>query len=165
VNNLSFCNAYENGLRRTVSFLQSRGVDRDAAADVAQWAWIRGWERLEMLRDDSVLLSWINAIAWNRYRYLARSSRNEQPLPETYQGKSEFNWAALEVRRILQNCLPDHRTLFEAQLLGYTPREIGKKLGISETAVRIRMLRARRSVRSMLRKERPAALRSIAQAA
>ena len=52
--------------------------------------------------------------------------------------------------RILENCSPHHRNLFEAQLLGYTTREIGEKLGISETAVRVRMLRARRSVRSML---------------
>ncbi len=145
-----FSKAYETGLRRTISFLQSRGVERDAAADVGQWAWIRGWERLELLRDDSVVLSWINAIAWNRYRYIARSRHLEEPLTDVNHGKCESNLAAIDVHRILETCQPHHRTLFEAHLLGYTTREIGQRLGISETAVRVRMLRARRSVRSLL---------------
>src|SRR5690349_19614029 len=59
---------YQSAHIRTVRFLMSKGASSTIAADVAQSAWLRGWERLSQLRDPRMLLTWINTIALNEYR-------------------------------------------------------------------------------------------------
>lgn len=149
----AFAEAYESGVRRTVGFLLSWGAARDLAPDVAQWAWMHGWERLELLRNDSSVVSWVNSIAWNHYRRLRHSRRAEEPLTERSGGATEINWASVDVGRILGACSESDRALFEARLMGHTTDEIAGQLGITGTAVRLRLLRARRAVRRMLRLE------------
>jgi DNA-directed RNA polymerase specialized sigma24 family protein len=61
--------AYQRGFDRTVGFLVSRGVDRDSANEVAQAVWLRGWERLPQLRNESLVVTWVNTIrGWKRKR-------------------------------------------------------------------------------------------------
>src|ERR1700680_3274425 len=60
--------AYEAGFDRTVRFLLSRGAQRDDAVEAAQAAWARGWERVTQLRDESLVMTWVNAIAFNFLR-------------------------------------------------------------------------------------------------
>lgn len=126
-----FSEAYETGFRRTVSFLKSRGVEHDTAADVAQWAWTRGWERLAVLWNDAVVLTWVTTIAWNRYLGLLRSSRTEALIAESHADKSELNWAALDVARILQTCRPNHVTRLS--------RRFGPPMESSSPPTRIRL--------------------------
>ena len=64
-----------------------------------------------------------------------------------------MNWAMVDVGRILGACSANDRALLEARLMGHTTDEIAGQLGISGTAVRLRLLRARRTVRKMLRLE------------
>ena len=64
--------AYQRGFELTVRFLLSRGVQRDNAREVAQAAWVRAWERLSQLRDDNLVVTWVNTIALNVYRGLIR---------------------------------------------------------------------------------------------
>jgi DNA-directed RNA polymerase specialized sigma24 family protein len=149
----AFAEAYESGVRRTVGFLLSWGAARDLAPDVAQWAWMHGFERLELLRNDSSVVSWVNSIAWNHYRRLRHSRRAEEPLTERCGGATEIDWAAVDIGRILGACSESDRALFEARLMGHTTDEIAGQLGITGTAVRLRLLRARRAVRRMLRLE------------
>jgi len=52
----------------TTKFLQSRGVQTEAAPDLAQAAWVRGWECRRQLRSDSALRTWVNTVAWNLFR-------------------------------------------------------------------------------------------------
>jgi DNA-directed RNA polymerase specialized sigma24 family protein len=151
--NEAFAEAYETGVRRTVGFLLSWGAARDLAPDIAQWAWMHGWERLELLRNDSSVVSWVNSIAWNHYRRLRHSRRAEEPLTDRCGGATEMNWAMVDVGRILGACSANDRALLEARLMGHTTDEIAGQLGISGTAVRLRLLRARRTVRKMLRLE------------
>src|SRR5690606_1486872 len=74
-----FSQAYERFYSRTVRFLQSRGVGPDVAEEVAQVAWVRGWERQSQLQSDSALLPWVNSIALNSLRaYFRRQSRSPQ---------------------------------------------------------------------------------------
>src|SRR5262245_60781574 len=77
---------YQQGLNRTIRFLMSRGVEADTAPDIAQGAWVRGWERLEQLRDDRMLITWVNTIALNQYRRVIRSDRLRQALPAVDSG-------------------------------------------------------------------------------
>lgn len=139
--------AYQRGYNLTVRFLISRGVPRDMARDVAQAAWVRGWERLSQLRNESMVTTWVNAIAMNVHRTVLRSERVFQSLPEFYTGE-ETNLAAIDLHRILKFCAPRDRALLELQMQGNTAEEIARKQGVTETAIRIRLLRARRAARS-----------------
>ena len=65
-------------------------------------------------------------------------------------GKIHLDLAAIDVARILRVCRPPDRLLLEAQMQGVTAKEVAREQGLTETAVRIRFLRARRSARQAL---------------
>jgi RNA polymerase sigma factor (sigma-70 family) len=142
--------SYQEGLGRTIRFLISRGVCRDSAPDFAQAAWLRGWERLNQLRDESLLVTWINTIALNCYRRSLRSEHLQYHVLDSINSNTSLNLAAIDISRILQSCRPPDRMLLEAQMAGATAAEIGKQQGVSQTAIRIRMLRARRAARGVI---------------
>ena len=57
--------------------------------------------------------------------------------------------AAIDVARILEFFRPCDRILLQQQYMnGVTTEEIAKEQGVTETAIRIRLLRARRDARS-----------------
>jgi len=143
--------AYQKGFDLTVRFLLSRGAQREYAMEVAQGAWVRGWERLHQLRDDATVVTWVNTIALNAYRRVMRREAPSQELPEIV-SPTGIDIAAIDVHRILNYCRPSERVLFEQQMRGATTEEIARKQGVTETAIRIRLLRARRATRSRLEK-------------
>jgi DNA-directed RNA polymerase specialized sigma24 family protein len=72
-----------------------------------------------------------------------------QALPELAT-RTSVNLAAIDVSRILKICRPSDRTLLEQQMHGVTAEEIATDQGVTETAVRIRFLRARRAAKMRL---------------
>lgn len=155
--------AYQRGFNLTVRLLLSRGAARDRAREVAQAAWARGWERLPQLRNDNLVGTWVNTIALNVYRSVLRSEPCYQALPEL-STRGGVNLAAIDVARILRICRPCDRILLEQQMRGVTAQEIARKQGVTETAIRIRLLRARRAARSRVEK-RAARIRQSYKAA
>jgi len=141
---------YQTGRERTIRFLLSRGAAPGLAPDIAQSAWLRGWERLSQLRDPQMILTWINSIALNQFRRVIRVERLHQELQRSSQGNASLDLAAIDVARILGACRPPDRMLLEAQMKGVTAKEMARTHGLTETAVRIRFLRARRSARKAL---------------
>jgi DNA-directed RNA polymerase specialized sigma24 family protein len=139
--------AYQQGFVRTVRLLRSRGASMDTAEDVAQAAWLRGWQKLHQLRDDGMVVSWVNGIAINYHRRGSQDEARYQALPELC-GHIGIDLAPLDAAKILEFCRPRERMLFEQQLGGLTTKEIAKKQGVSPTAIRIRFVRARRAVRA-----------------
>jgi RNA polymerase sigma factor (sigma-70 family) len=138
--------AYQKGYSMTVRFLVSRGLAYDMAQETAQAAWAKGWERIGQLRDQSMVLTWMNSIALNIHRSHIRREPILQPLPEL-STQPRVNLAAIDVRRILTTCKRNDRLVLERHYLeGFKVQEIAKEHGWTETAVRIRLLRARRSV-------------------
>jgi RNA polymerase sigma-70 factor, ECF subfamily len=119
----------------------------DSAEDVAQAAWLQGWQKLDQLRDEGMIVSWVNAIALNYHRRGCRREARYQALPDLC-GHVGIDLAPLDTAKILKFCRPGDRILFEHQLGGLTTKEIAKKQGVSTTAIRIRLLRARRAVRA-----------------
>jgi len=139
-------NAYKKGYNLTVRFLVSRGLSYDGAQETAQAAWAKGWERLSQLRDSKMVLTWMNSIALNIHRSCIRREPFLQTLPEL-STPAKVNLAAIDVRRILQTCKKNDRLVLQRHYLeGYKVREIASAHGWTETAVRIRLLRARRAV-------------------
>jgi RNA polymerase sigma factor (sigma-70 family) len=147
MNKESYEQAYQDGLHHTLRFLLSRGVARDGAEDIAQAAWLRGWERMDQLRNDEMIFTWVNTIALNLYRRAIRQERRCQGLQDPIYSKGTMNWAAIDLSRILRFCRVPDRLLLEAQMGGSTAKEIAKEQGVSQTAIRIRLLRARRAAR------------------
>jgi DNA-directed RNA polymerase specialized sigma24 family protein len=138
-----FGQAYQEGQIHTVKFLLSRGIPKDSAADFAQSAWARGWERLDQLRDETVLVTWVNTIALNLFRKTLRKNARQEALVETAHPASGMNWAALDLARILTRCRARDRVLLQAQLEGVTAKELSERTGGTATAARLRFYRAR----------------------
>jgi DNA-directed RNA polymerase specialized sigma24 family protein len=138
-------NAYKRGYNLTVRFLVSRGLTYDGAQETAQAAWVKGWERLGQLRDANMVLTWMNSIALNIHRSCVRREPFLQTLPELAT-PPKVNLAAIDVGRILQTCKKNDRLVLQRHYLeGYKVQEIAHAHGWTETAVRIRLLRARRA--------------------
>lgn len=141
--------AYEKGYKLTVRFLSSRGLSYDSAEETAQAAWARGWEHLGQLRDSTMVVTWMNSIALNMHRTCMRRAPLLQlspAIPEVIQ-PSTVNVAAIDVKNILKTFKRNDRTvLHQYHMEGYKVKEIADAHGWSETAVRIRLFRARRAV-------------------
>jgi RNA polymerase sigma-70 factor (ECF subfamily) len=141
-----FSAGYQKGFHLTVRFLLSRGLSYELALDTAQAAWTKSWEKREQLRQPALLLTWTNSIALNIYRSLLRRESPNEALPPL-EASITLNVAAIDVERILNQCKPNDRTVIENHYIdGYKAREIAQLHGCSETAVRIRLLRARRKI-------------------
>lgn len=140
--------AYQKGFELTIRFLLSRGLPRDTASEVAQAAWVRGWERHRQLRNDDFVVTWVNTIALNVYRSLLRNeslvNREVQQIPDRVVA---IDLAAIDVGRMLRSCGSRDRILLEQYMDGFTMAEIARKHDSTETAIRIRLLRARRAAR------------------
>jgi len=138
--------AYQRGYGLTVRFLVSRGLSHDMAQEDAQAAWAKGWERLGQLRDSRMVVTWMNSIALNIHRSCVRREPLFVPLPEL-STPPKVNLASIDVRRMLETCKSKDREVLKRHYLeGYKVREIAQAHGWTETAVRIRLLRARRSL-------------------
>jgi RNA polymerase sigma-70 factor, ECF subfamily len=140
--------AYQQGFGRTVRLLRSRGASMDHAEDVAQAAWLRGWQKRDQLRDARLIATWVNAIALNYHRRRSRDEARYQALPNSEpRGHIGIDLAPLDAAKILKFCVPRDRMLFEQELNGLTTMEIARNQGVSATAIRIRLSRARRAIR------------------
>jgi len=124
-------------------FLLSKGLPLDVAEEAAQPAWTRGWERIDQLRDEEFLRTWVNAFALNMYRHLARVDGRKQPVHDRT-GEDNLNTAAIDLARLLKFCSASDRRLLLHQMYGLTTTEIAREVDASEAAVPIRLMRALR---------------------
>ena len=152
--------AYQAGFRVTVHFLISRGILGEAAGEAAQAAWARGWERLEQLRSSKMVITWVNSIALNIHRSYLRRPSFEALQDVSIPFHSDFT--SVDLARIMNICSSEERTLLKQQYLEELKiSEIASRQGCSETAARIRILRARRAVHKRLcRSIRPLAAKA-----
>jgi RNA polymerase sigma-70 factor (ECF subfamily) len=150
----SYGRIYQEAHERTIRFLLSRGVPSAMADDIAQSAWLRGWERLSQLRDERMLVTWVNTIALNQYRRAVRRQRSQQVIQEPIDGRTTaINLAAIDVAKALHLCRPPQRELLKAEMVGLTAKEIARAQGVTEQSIRLRFFRARRSAREALESE------------
>jgi DNA-directed RNA polymerase specialized sigma24 family protein len=143
-----YAEAFENGYGATRRFLLSRGAPVEDAEEIAQAAWVRGWEFREQLRDPSLVSYWVNSIARNLFRAKFRA-----PVTATLDGVEPgycMNLEALEVRRLLERCSHRDRELLLKSLEGYSAEEIAHTEGITSTGIRVRLLRIRQSLRGQM---------------
>jgi DNA-directed RNA polymerase specialized sigma24 family protein len=142
-----YAEAFQTGFGATRRFLISRGAALEDAEEIAQAAWARGWEFREQLRDPDLVSYWVNSIARNLYRARFRSAV-PVPLEHVQEPSYAFDTSPIDLRKLLEACSNRDRALLERTLQGYTAEELSEAAGISSTGIRVRLLRARQSLRA-----------------
>jgi RNA polymerase sigma factor (sigma-70 family) len=142
--------AYESGCRQTVNFLLSKGLREDEAHEKAQAAWAKGWERRFQLKESEKALSWVNTIAFNLYRTSIRKDSLHGPIHEhEISVPPEASIPALDAEKMLRRCRDNEQEILKLRYLrGYDIRDLAGRYDCTETAIRVRLLRARRSLRA-----------------
>jgi len=124
------------------------------AEDVVQETWMRAAKGLQGFRWKSALRSWVMGIALNRVRELAR--KKKRSLVEVDQ---EWELAApsvdpgipLDLNRALELLPPGFRTVLVLHdVEGFTHREIGNQLGITDGTSKSQLHGARKAMRRLL---------------
>jgi len=145
-----FAAAYRGFFHQTVNYLRASGSNAERAEELAQAAWARGWEFRDQLRDSAAVQSWVCAIARNLRHLDFRKTRTTQNLTETT-AIVQPDTRPLYLQQLLRP-LPktDRSLLLSTYINGSTSNELGAQLGISPVAVRVRVARAKSSVRKHL---------------
>jgi RNA polymerase sigma factor (sigma-70 family) len=144
-----YAEAFQNGFGATRRFLISRGAPLDEAEEIAQAAWARGWECRDQLRDPGLVSFWVNSIARNLFRARFRTPV-PVPLDQMPDPSYTFDTNSIDLQQLLERCSQRDRALLERTLEGYSAEEIAQTAGISSTGIRVRLLRARQSLRQKL---------------
>lgn len=154
----AFESEFQEGFVRTVRFLHARGAKGDLAEEIAQAAWARGWERRSQLQSSESVVSWVNGIAKNMFRNIARSFYRTEPLDASRGPCSNLNLghkaldleSAVDIQRVFDG--ENERDGLILRLFyeeGYATQEIANRMGLSAVAVRIRLCRLRRRLRDL----------------
>jgi len=137
--------AFESGYGATRRFLLAHGAPIEDAEEIAQAAWVRGWEYREQLRDAKMVNFWVNSIARNLFR-----ARFRGPVRVPIDGLNPsytMDMGTLELHRMIERCPRRDRDLLKQTLEGYSAEEISRDAGITPTGIRVRLLRIRQSLR------------------
>ena len=144
-----FAQAYSTGVRKTAYLLYSRGLGWDLAQEIAQAAWVRGWERRRQLRESGMLSTWVNSIALNLHRTERRHPWQALP-PELALPPARLD--GLEVERLLAHCSPaDRELLVQRYLENWSLSEIAlHQGGCLESTIRVHLFRAKAKLQAHL---------------
>jgi DNA-directed RNA polymerase specialized sigma24 family protein len=140
--------AYEKGRSQTENFLISRGLQVDEAKEKAQAAWARGWERRFQIKDKTKALAWINTIALNLYRSTYRKDLRHDPMFE-FPVQDEIDVSVIDLHKKLYQCKKKERQLLMLRyFLGIDIKDLANRYQCTETAMRVKLLRARKSLKT-----------------
>jgi RNA polymerase sigma-70 factor (ECF subfamily) len=122
--------------------------DREAARDAVQSAWAHAWRRLDSIRDESKIRSWLVAVAANQARDALRHHRRRGALPLTIDLPAPATEdpdraiAVIDLERVLRGLKPEDRALLALRYVGgLDSSEIATQLGLSPSGVRTRLMR------------------------
>jgi len=134
--------------------------DADAAADVTQEAFVRGWEQLPRLREATAFGGWVRTMAMNLVRDFYRRSRDSDPLDEGAplasgdSGPDERTVARAQDRAVREAVLglPEHQRVPVVMhyLEGRPVAEVADALGVPRNTVISRLSRGREALRRRL---------------
>lgn len=142
-----YARAYDEGFKKTVRFLAANGASPEIAEEVAQAAWVRGWERIGQLRHVQALTFWINSIAKNFLRNSFRRRHSSTELLETTLVTNPIESEQIDAERIFRSCSEVERQLLERYYLeGFTSHELSQEFGLSAVGVRVRLTRLKKNI-------------------
>lgn len=150
----SIWNDYHKKLHR---FIQSRVTDTSITDDILQEVIIKVHSRIDTLKDDSKIQSWLYQIARNAIIDHFRSQKQTQELPETLTNLEQdpIDKARQEIGTCLlpfiQNLPENYRqTLTLSEMEGLTQKAVAAKQGLSLPGVKARVQRGRAMIKEML---------------
>lgn len=129
--------------------------DAEVVNEAVQAAWASAWRRLGSLRDPARLRPWLMAIAANQARQVLRSARRRRgyedsvtpPAPADPGARAEL----LDLAEAVSHLESDERRLLGLRFVGgLTSEEIARELGGSASAVRGRIARIVKRLRTEL---------------
>ena len=144
-----FALAYKKGFQMSLHFIKSLGANREMAEEVAQAAWVRGWQYRRQLVDSRLVVAWVNTIAKNLFLSMIVMDRRFDELVEAAAPCTLLR--TMEAGIMMKEC-----TEFESKMLtmyyleGYTAAEIARMENLCATSVRVRLMRIRRSLRQKM---------------
>jgi RNA polymerase sigma-70 factor (ECF subfamily) len=124
--------------------------DRLAAEDLAQETLLEAWRQRHKLHDERGADRWLAAVARNVcLRWSRRRTRLDIPVAAVPEPAAEGEWD--DAPSLLAPLGPELRDLLvERYVEERTNRELAARLGISEDAVAMRLVRAKRALRDVL---------------
>ena len=145
---------YHAGLH---NFIQSRVGDAATADDILQEVFLRIHTRIDSLKENSKIQSWIYQIARNAIidHYRAHKSMEELPemltTPEPEPGDQATREIATCIIPMVQS-LPEHyrQAIMLSEIEGWTQKEVARKQGVSLSGAKSRIQRGRSMIKEML---------------
>jgi RNA polymerase sigma-70 factor (ECF subfamily) len=162
----SFFAIYDRHYSNVRRFVGAVVKDDFTADDLAQETFVRAYKSIGTLKTGSSMSPWLMQIAYNlcrdHFRKVKKSSRDAVPLDdEVLPCNTSLTEKTLE-RRQMSTCVQDKILLLpEAQrtvlllcdVFGFAQKEIAEVLAISLENVKVRLHRARKRLKSILRQD------------
>jgi RNA polymerase sigma-70 factor (ECF subfamily) len=136
-------------------------ADRVRATELAQDVFVRAWEKLDLLRDETDAGAWLARVATNVVLNARRAERRRWARVEPVEDLAPLApvnlHTPLPVRRLdletAMRCLPERARMVYVlhDVEGYAHDEIAAQLSIAAGTVRAQLHRARRLMRETLR--------------
>jgi RNA polymerase sigma factor (sigma-70 family) len=147
---------------RLLRWMLSRTGDATTAEDLVQEAYFEAWRNRHKLLDASGMAKWLNAIMqhvylrWQRER--GRRFAHESDWLEDDEMLGEYELEQSELADLLDKALellpPETRTVLLARYLEEQPQaKVAKDMGISESALAVRLHRGKLALRKLLDKD------------
>jgi len=129
--------------------------DPDVAHEAVQAAWASAWRRLGSLRDPDRLRPWLISIAANQARQILRSARRRRSYEDSVTPQPPIDPGSraelIDLAEAVSHLEPDQRRLLGLRFVGgLTSEEIARELGGSASAVRGRIARIVKRLRTEL---------------
>jgi len=123
----------------------------EEAQDILQEGFVKIFRKLETYRGDGSFEGWIRRIFVNTAIEHFRRRVYQQPITEHHEKSVEGNYLSVlddmaekDILALVQELSPGYRTVFNLYVVeGYTHREIGEMLGISEGTSKSQLSRAK----------------------
>jgi RNA polymerase sigma-70 factor (ECF subfamily) len=136
----------------------ARAITRDPALaeDAAQEAFLRTFRALQRFRPEGSFRAWVRTIAIRTAIDLLRRRKPETSISEfasPVARETSRNDADLPVSALVALALVDREILIAREIEGAADLEIARRLGLSVTALRVRVHRARRMLRAVFQEE------------
>ncbi len=152
---------YRNYKEDLYSYILSLSKNQEEAEDILSETYLRALRGIWSFRAESSIKTWLFSIARNVWY----ESLRKNPMEESFEGYLSYRLEenledqalnkilAQRIIQILESEDSRSRKVFRLKLLGYSHREIGEKLNISESSSRVIYYRVREKTRNTLAQE------------
>lgn len=131
----------------------------EEAQDILQEGFIKVYKKMDSYRGEGSFEGWVRRVFVNTAIEHFRRKTYQQPITEqhenTIEGKNISvldNLAVKDIMKLIQDLSPGYRTVFNLYVVeGYTHKEIGDMLGISEGTSKSQLSRAKVILQDMVK--------------